>query len=133
MVSETTCARAELEALGRRAAACGWQWLPGTLDHVGYRIRGTGASRLGCWPDFSDPATLGCLLALVREKWGPDAHLVRFDTHVTEGGRMVPAKWWALAVGDSTALLILTVERCYYLAGPTEAAALVAALEAPRD
>ena len=25
------------------------------------------------YPDLSDPATLGCLLALVREAWGPEA------------------------------------------------------------
>ena len=27
----------------------------------------------GTLPDLTDPATLGCLLALVREAWGPEA------------------------------------------------------------
>jgi len=29
-----------------------------------------------CLPDLTDPATLGCLLALVREAWEPTAHIV---------------------------------------------------------
>ena len=71
------------EALARRAVACkGWRWMPGMLDLWGQRIlsvfssggvaavfpagiaAGVTGSRL---PDLSDPATLGCLLALVRE------------------------------------------------------------------
>ena len=80
-------------------------------------------------PWLDDPATLGCLLALVREKWGPDAHLVRLETHVVENCQMVPATWWALAVGKSEPMWIVTPERRYCLAGATEAEALVAALE----
>ena len=74
-------------ALSRRVVACkGWRWLPGTL-----RLRATPPSRRDhllregrvpdCgdpwvyedWPvipDVTDAATLGCLLALVREAWG---------------------------------------------------------------
>jgi hypothetical protein len=29
------------------------------------------------WPDLTDPATLGCLLHLVREAWGGDGVFVR--------------------------------------------------------
>lgn len=77
----------EQTALSRRVVACkGWRWLPGML-----RLRATPPSRrdhlrgegrvLDCgdtwdyaaWPvipDVTDAATLGCLLALVREAWG---------------------------------------------------------------
>lgn len=79
----------ELEALGRRAVACpGWKWMPGMLANDGTRLLhevrngwivyddddqesgyldGVGLERRV--PEFSDPATLGCLLALVREAW----------------------------------------------------------------
>ena len=86
-----------LEALGRRAVACkGWRWLPGMLaweagrdvrlvgDSDVRRVQGVGMPLLmacpayepdafvcGLLPDLSDPATLGAVLALVREAWGP--------------------------------------------------------------
>jgi len=69
-------------------------------------------------PDLTDPATLGCLLALVREKWlGSEAYAYRLDAD-SNGPRWV--------VGDTATDV---------LAGPfsTEAEALVAALEASGD
>jgi hypothetical protein len=74
---------AELEALARRAVACPkWQWLPGMLTTDGVRVIGLYATGKmagytpnsnrfyfvdGSIPDLRDPATVGCLLDLVRE------------------------------------------------------------------
>ncbi len=110
----------ELEALARRAVACkNWRWMPGMLhrnwrnatriteEHAGY-------SRPNCSPDLSDPASLGCLLALVREALGcPEAHVYYADL-----SRRWVVRWGYEGLG------VRTVD------GATEASALVAALEA---
>ena len=74
-------------ALSRRVVACkGWRWMPGMLTDEGRRVMQVWPDNLGIkWshlldnrvvrdadalPDLTDPATLGCLLALVREAWG---------------------------------------------------------------
>jgi hypothetical protein len=66
---------AEAETLGRRLVACkGFRVMRGMLDMQG---RTWGRDLLWRWrndldvPDLRDPATLGCLLALVREVHGP--------------------------------------------------------------
>jgi hypothetical protein len=141
--------------LGKRAVACeGWRWLPGMLvmsdpDAVPRAVQmpvpapsalraRVYAAQLGTWygvgeydvdapdwegkqcrggdlpgtlPDLTDPATLGCLLALVREALGkPHSHLVYDYDHWSHP--------WALWHSSG------------WLHEPTEAAALISALEA---
>jgi hypothetical protein len=107
----------ERTALARRAAACsGWRWMPRMRvvrdDGLAQTIPEPFAQPCDGreWlPDLDDPATLGCLLALVREAWGdPEA----FTSPWGQG--------WYVAIPRE--------HRRFY--GATEAEALVAALEA---
>ncbi|MEN9785503.1 MAG: hypothetical protein RLZZ299_767 [Pseudomonadota bacterium] len=105
--------------LGRRAASCkGFRPMPGMKDFDG---RTWTPDLLWRWtpkvdlPDLRDPATLGCMLALVRETWGDPSLSVLFDH---DGCKWRVGRW----EDDGLAL------RCR--PADTEAEALVAALEA---
>ena len=131
------------QALARRAVACeGWRWLPGmnaryramACTVIGVRgsdlclsrpefvgdpfwedggwISGGAASLL---PDLSDPATLGCLLAMVRAAWDDP------QIHVAPLWSMNRSVGWRVWFGRDLTL---------YFDGHTEAEALIAALEA---
>lgn len=119
--------------LARRAVACkGWRWFDGSRTMDGYRVviarhpaHGLGIVTTGtghqshvmdlssCAPDLTDPATLGCLLALVRAQpyWGPCAHVEYVD-----------GWWYVCGIYDAQAG---PTDGPF----PTEAAALVTALE----
>ena len=100
--------------LAKRAVACKhWRWMPGMLAVVGVERQRVLSDKLPAYPDWlpdlTDPATLGCLLALVREAWGDDSICPDFNKM-----RWTILTWDCCAIGD----------------GGTEAEALVAALEA---
>ena len=107
--------------LARRAVACpGWRWAPGMLTNTGYRVcddsrtwpqlqRGDTLKSGLHFPDLSDDATRGCLLALVR-----DAHR---DAYMAAGN-------------DGPAWVVRDCDGYEVCRGTSERAVLVAALEA---
>jgi len=122
----------ELIDLGIKAIkAKEWRWMSGMKTLTGSRVldieKDTGMilayndreplSRLDIattTPDLSDPATLGCLLALVRRIHGKDIYTSE------RGGR------WLVAY-DRIEDVAYVISR-----GPTEATVLLAALETPK-
>lgn len=129
-----------LIVLAKRAVACkSWRWVPGMatvqrervvlMDDDGTirlaapwggtsltAVRSFYDSSGACLPDLTDPATLGCLIALVREAWGARLYLAPTQVDQYTFG-------WVVC---SAGLKVPVNPRCE---GATEAEALVAALE----
>jgi hypothetical protein len=109
----------DLKEIARRAVACSrWRWMDGMLykqGSVGGRpiIATAPITTNGGLPDLSDPATMGCLLALVREAWGPTFHLIPQGGWLVQGARLPDGGTINLGICSTS-----------------EAEALVAALEA---
>lgn len=106
----------EMVELGRRAVACkGWRWMSGMRwcmdDDHGRIDEGRPTHAI---PDLTDPATLGCMLALIRELLEePTGYMSWY-----EGDSENSAGWSYVSPDHST-----------YDAVPTEAEALIVALE----
>ena len=133
-------------ALARRAVACkGFRWMRGMLRQNDYRYVGSGVwakwARMTSlttalhspdqWPDLTDAATLGCLLALVREAWRcPTAHVRQSTTRRVSDGVIA---WEVCDLWlDAEACRALGVDRQGSVGSwghASEAEALVAALE----
>jgi len=77
-----------------------------------------------CMPDFDDPATLGCLLALVRQAYGCMMYVRWWDNPQPDMSGQSRAR---CEVVDTLGRNRLAGARAYY---SSEAEALVAALEA---
>lgn len=127
---------ANVELTRRAVAAKGWRWMPGmrlvTLSSLATVRLHAADEPFAEWPgfesdwlpDLDDPATLGCLLALVREAWG-DGEALGIAAHamplIDRDGLVAMWHVWI----DENFMDSRMVGR-----GVTETEALVAALEA---
>lgn len=148
----------DLIKLARRAVACkGFRWLPGMRTVDAMRVIHDPdrwpdrpcAIREGGWvdtapprplgddlPDLTDPATIGCLLALVREAWGQPEMCCQRSIAPGLGVylALVREAWGQDDLGASRyrerwCVEVTPPEGLHYVYGASEAEALAAALE----
>ena len=119
--------------LARRAVACkGWRWMPGMRTTEGMRTIHDPrlwpdrpcAIREGTWvdtavprplgdhlPDLTDPATLGCVLALVREARGEPTYLPTcLDVHDEAWVVRPPGPWRQTRYESYASVLLAALE-----------------------
>jgi hypothetical protein len=99
----------------------------GRLPH--YPSFTVGHDMSGALPDLGDPATVGCLRALVGEAWGSDHDVSRFATH-TERGVEIWYRLERLDLNGWNSLVTVPVMsgETRFIGGATLAEALVDAL-----
>jgi len=119
----------DMEQVARRAVDCeGWRCMRGMLcltDEDGYAARILHVSRFSyhaALPDLADPATLGCLLHLVREAWKDEGLTAVVANYDHENGYQ-----WRVVGGHHHGSTFMAMGQKRY---STEAEALVTALEA---
>lgn len=132
--------------LGRRAVACkAWRWMPGMLDCHGRRWlteSPVGGYPSVMWPateraeagpaapDLTDPATRGCVVALLREVYRDRSLNTRcratLRVHGVADSGMADGPWDVVATSEHVTIGL------HGTLSDTEAEALVLALEAAR-
>ena len=116
----------EIHALGRRSVACkGFRWLPGMKALGSFRVVESVVPMMFPvdTPDLSDPATLGCLLALVTEAYYDPKRLWNGYVEVHRDQHAV--FYLEQAVHDEEGALVWNC----VCSGETEAEVIVRALE----
>jgi len=119
---------ADMLDLARRAVACPkWRWMPGMRTTEGIRIvhdpsrfPGACALRDGGWtprlldpgalPDLTDPATLGCLLALVQKARREPTYLPTLVGIVDKWVISPPITWRQTRYDSYAAVLVAALE-----------------------
>ena len=118
--------------LGKRAVACkSWRWMPGMLTTCDLRVVDGGdeyvvghrsgptkdgggwydGEAAGLLPDLTDPATLGCLLALVREARGEPTYLPTcLDVHDEAWVISPPIPWRQTRYESYASVLVTALE-----------------------
>jgi len=134
----------EQKDLARRFVACEhWRWMPGMLDaETGLRVVKAGTDKdprvglgnldnfilyypdmlKGHYPDLTDPATIGCILSLVRICWNDEGCASVVASYSHETGYM-----WRVVGGHHHGSGFMAMSQKHY---QSEAEALLSALEA---
>ncbi len=134
----------EIENLARRAVACrGWRWMPGMRWSTSTQDGQDDHGRLDDYqpeymvppsdalPDLTDPATIGCLLALVRRALGKPVWVRTGAVWVRTGAVWIRTGDYGNEVcwrDGEHSIAVLFPDRA--ADADSEASALVAALEA---